>query len=74
MRFDALSHHARIGRLKMRTTINLPTAILADVHTLAAFNRRTVSSEIEIAVTRWLLLNSEIVRREKTKGKNHDRK
>ena len=60
----------------MRTTINLPTAVLDDLHRLAEFNKRTLSSEIGIAVERWLLMNSEVIAQDKTnkKGKTYGSK
>lgn len=61
----------------MRTTITLETAASKDLRALADFNKRSISSEIAIAVDRWLLMNSAIVSEAKTnnkKGKTYGRK
>jgi metal-responsive CopG/Arc/MetJ family transcriptional regulator len=59
----------------MRTTIDLPENMLKDVYKLARINRRTRSSEIAVAVERWLTVNESVLGQVKSKKgtSQHDR-
>jgi hypothetical protein len=49
-----------------RTTITLETATMNDLHVLAKLNKRSLSSEVAIAVARWLIMNSAVVAQAKS--------
>lgn len=44
-----------------RTTVTLPETTMENIRVLAGINKRGISSEIEIAVDRWISTNKDMI-------------